>query len=194
MNAVAYLRDNLAGAWQVMLGRSQGLNRLDTSLDGFWRSFAAIVFLIPFTSMSLLSQDLYNRNCGIPARLTGGSFGIYGIALVVDWVAFPLIFAVFARVFGFGARYVPFIVSRNWASVILTALAAIVDLLHLGGVLPSPVLPIAGLIVTAIAIYVSYKVTRTALAVPVVTAVPIVVLDILVSLTIWSAFKPLGYG
>jgi hypothetical protein len=194
MNLVAYLRDNLAGAWQVMLGRSQGLNRLDTSLDGFWRSFAAIVFLIPFTSMSLLSQDLYNRNSGIPARLTGGSFGIYGIALVVDWVAFPLIFAVLARVFGFGARYVPFIVSRNWASVILTALAAIVDLLHLGGVLPSPALPVAGLIVTAIAIYVSYKVTRTALAVSVVTAVPIVVLDILVSLTIWSAFKPLGYA
>ena len=55
MNLVAYLRDNLAGAWQVMLGRSQGLNRLDISLDGFWRSFAAITLLIPFTSMSLVS-------------------------------------------------------------------------------------------------------------------------------------------
>jgi hypothetical protein len=190
MNLIAYLRNNLAGAWQIMLGRPQGFSRLDISLDGFWRSFAAIILLVPLTYASLLSQDLYNRNCGIPDRLTGGAFGTYGIALIVDWVAFPLIFAVLARIFSLGTRYVPFIVTRNWASVILAALSAVVDLVHLGGILPSRFLPAAGLIVTAIAIYFSYMVARTALGVSVLTAVPIVVLDVLVSLTIWSVFTP----
>ena len=52
MNVLAYLRDNLAGAWQVMLGRPEGLNRLDTSLEGFWRSFAAIVLVVPIRCCS----------------------------------------------------------------------------------------------------------------------------------------------
>jgi hypothetical protein len=59
-------------------------------------------------------------------------------------------------------------------------------------VLPSPALPLAGLIAAAVVIYLSYNVTRTALGVSALSAVPIVVLDILVSLTLWSAFKPLG--
>ena len=56
MNLVAYLRDNLAGAWQVMLGRPDGLDRLDTSLEGFWRSFAAFALVVPFASVSLISE------------------------------------------------------------------------------------------------------------------------------------------
>ena len=42
------VRDNLTGAWHLMLGRPEGLNRLDTSLEGFWRSFAAVILLVPF--------------------------------------------------------------------------------------------------------------------------------------------------
>jgi hypothetical protein len=192
MNLALYLRDNLAGAWQVMRWRPEGLNRLDTSLEGFWRSFGVILILIPVTYVSLLSQDLYNRESGVAERLTSGSVGTFGVAIILDLITFPVLLALFARVLGLGSRYVQFIVTRNWASVIFATLGAIVDLLHLGGVVPSPALPFAGLIVMAVSIYFSYVVTRTALAVSLLTAIPIVVLDILVSFTIWSVFRPIA--
>src|SRR4051812_12532813 len=114
MNFVAYLRDNLAGAWHVMLGRPAGLDRLDTSLEGFWRSFAALILVAPFALLALISEEKLTPEAA--AALTGGSLAIYCLALLVDWFSFPLVFALLARPFGLGARYVPFIVARNWAS------------------------------------------------------------------------------
>ena len=53
---IRYIGENLAGAWAVMRGRREGLARLDLSIEGFWRSFAAIVLLIPFAFLAWLSQ------------------------------------------------------------------------------------------------------------------------------------------
>ena len=191
MNLVAYLRDNLTGGWQVMLGRSAGLGRLDTSIEGFWRSFAAGLLLIPFSVLSILSQHLFYRNDSLPDSLTGGSNVLYAFPLLLDWIAFPLAFALLAPTFGLAARYVPFIVARNWSSIVFAPFAVVVDILHLIGVLPSPALPLAALIATAIGLWFSYVVARTALAVSVAMAAPIVLLDFLISTIIWLAFDRL---
>ena len=61
------IRDNLAGAFEVMLGRPDGLDRLDTSVDGFWRSFGAVVLVVPFAFLSLLSQQPLAAAAGAPS-------------------------------------------------------------------------------------------------------------------------------
>jgi hypothetical protein len=189
MNVLVAIRENLAGAWQVMLGRPAGLGRIDTSLDGFRRSFAAVVLVAPFALLSLFSQRPLQAEPGVATpALTGGLLAWDGVALLVDWFAFPLIFALLAPPLGLGPRYVPFIVTRNWASVLIAAMVGVVHALHLLGVLPTAVMPYVLLVAIAVSLRFSYIVARTALAVSIALALPIVILDLLISLVVWSAF------
>lgn len=190
MGGLKSIRDNLAGALEIMLGRPEGLNRLDTSIDGFWRSFGAVVLVAPFAFVSILSQQPLVVEAGAaPPPLTGAQLTLDGIALLVDWFAFPLLFAVLARPFGLGSHYVPFIVTRNWASVIIGAMVAVVHALHLLGVLPTALMPYALIVAIAVSLRFSYIIARTTLVVSMAVALPIVILDLVLSLTIWSMFE-----
>ena len=191
MNGPAYLRENLHGAWQVMFGRPGGLARLDVSLEGFWRSFAAIVLVAPFAFIALISGGPLLSGTGTPHALDGSALTLNAIALLVDWFSFPLVFAFLARPFGLSARYVPFIVARNWASVIIGAMVGILHALHILGVVPSLVMPFALIAATAIALRFSYVIVRTTLVVSVAMALPIVILDLVLSLVVWSVFDRL---
>ncbi len=186
------IRDNIAGASEIMLGRPEGLNRLDTSIDGFWRSFGAVVLVAPFALLSILSQETLTVPGAATAQITGAHLTLDGIALIVDWFTFPLIFALLARPFGLGSHYVPFIVARNWASVVIAAMVSVVHALHLLGVLPAAVMPYALLVAIAVSLRLSYVIVRTTLFVSMALALPIVILDLVLSLTIWSLFDRFG--
>ena len=183
------LASNLAGAWAIMRGRADGLTRLDLSLEGFWRSFAAIVLLAPFAVLALISQQRLAAAAGEDPA-TGG-LGLEAVALLVDWLAFPLVFAILARPLGVGGRYVPFIVARNWASVIIAAMVAVVHGAHVLALVPSQFAPVLLFVAVAVALRFSYVIARTTLGVPVAVAIPIVVLDLLISLTVWATLDRL---
>lgn len=193
MNWLAYFRDNLAGALQILSGRPEGLNRLDTSLEGFWRSFAVVVVVAPIAFLTLVGQEpLPTDPSAVVVPLTAARVLLYGVTLLVDWFAFPLVFALLAPAFGLGSRYVPFVVARNWASIVISAIVAIVHMLRIFGLLPIAVLPYAFLVVLAITLRLSFVLVRTTLSVSIAMALPIVVLDFLLSLVIWSVFDRLG--
>jgi hypothetical protein len=193
MNAFAKLSDNLAGAWQVMLGRAEGLNRLDLSIEGFWRSFAAIALIAPLAALGFISQaKLAESVADQSVEVAGGGFAPEVAALLADWVTFPLVFAVIAGPLGVGARYVPFIVARNWGAVIIAALVSIIHAAHIVGLLPSALTSFLLLAAVAVALRFSYVIARTALAAPVTVALPVVLLDFLISLTLWSAVDRFG--
>lgn len=189
MGGFAAIRENLAGAWQLMLGRPEGLNRLDTSLEGFWRSFAAVVLIVPFALLAFQSQGLLAAEAGASVQpATGSGLALQGIALLADWFAFPIVFAAIAKPFGLGSRYVPFIVARNWASVIMTAMIGAAHALHLVGAMSAVVTPFVLIVVFVVTLRFAYVIARIALAVSMGMALPIVMLDLLISLTLWSAF------
>ena len=190
MSLFGNLGDNLAGAWLVMRGRAEGLNRLDLSLEGFWRSFAAILLIIPFAVLGLISQrELVPEDVGAPPD---AGIGLEAVALLGDWLTFPLVFAVIARPLGLAGRYVPFIVARNWASVLITAMVSLIHAAHVVGLLPSEFASLLLFVAVAIALRFSYVIARTTLGVPLTMALPIVLLDLLISLTVWSAFDQLA--
>ena len=188
---LTYLRDNLAGAFAVMLGRPEGLDRLDVSLEGFWRSFSAFILVLPFALLAIISQEQIAALGAEGGEVADRSLPQETAVLLLDWLAFPLIFALAARPLGVGPRYVPFIVARNWGTVVVGAMLSLVHALHLLGVLPTQLAAIITLVFVAVALRFSYMITRIALAVPMRTAVPIVAFDFLLSLTIWSAFSRL---
>jgi hypothetical protein len=182
----AYVRDSLAGAWMVMLGRREGLDRLDLTIDGFWRSFGAIAFVVPFALLASLSQRRLAAEAGETAAAAGGGFGFEALALAVDWLTFPIVFAALARPLGLGPRYVPFIVARNWSAAVVTGLVSVIHAGHLVGLLPAGIVPFLLIAAVAVALRFAYMVAATALAVTARLAIPIVVLDFLLSLTIWT--------
>ena len=186
---LTYIRDNLAGALEIMLGRPEGLARLDLSLEGFWRSFAAFVLVLPFALLALVSQgrlaalDERRKSCGRrprSRRRAGDRFWSTGSP-------FRCVFALIARPLGLGPRYVPFIVARNWAAVAIGAMMAAIHAAFLIGLLPAQVTVYVLIAFIAVALRFSYVIARIALDVSMRTALPIVVADFLLSLTIWSA-------
>ncbi len=191
--ALGYVRESLAGAWLVMRGRPEGLKRLDLSLDGFWRSFAALALIVPFALLGSISQRRLMQTAGdAPEAVGAGGPGAEALALAADWFLFPLIFALVARPLGLGSRYVPFIVARNWGAVLVAAMVAVIHAAHVAGLLPSQIMPMLLIVAIAIALRFAYLIARTALAVSLRLALPIVILDLLISLTVWSAFDRLG--
>ena len=182
------LRDNLSGAWAVMRGRPEGMEKLDLSVEGFWRSFSAIFIILPFAAVASLSQArLPSAEGEGGAVLTGGAAAVQALGLLVDWLAFPLLFAVLARSLGLSGRYLPFIVARNWAAVLIAAIVAAIHALHLVGVLPAQFVSLLLLVAIGVALRFSYVIARVALGAPGIVVLPIIVFDFLLSLTIWAA-------
>ena len=189
------IRDNLSGAWAVMMGRAEGLNRLDLSLDGFWRSFLVIILVAPFIGVALYSQSLFPVVSEDGARVVAGPPTLaVAVALLADWLAFPLVFAALARPLGLGPRYVPFIIVRNWAALIIGAMSASVHLLHIIGIAPSGLISILLLAMLGVTLRFFYIIARTTLETPPRLTIPIVLLDFLLSFTIWAIFERVAYG
>ncbi len=186
------IRENLAGAWMVMNGNPAGLARLDISVNGFWRSFAAIFLLAPYLVLGFIDQGkLRESSDPALAAIASDNVALQLVATGVDWLIFPLVFALLARPLGVGERYVPFIVARNWAAVIASGFFAIVTVAHLLGIASDAALPYLLIVVLGVTLRFSYLLIRTTLGVPVAVAVPIVFLDILLSLVVQVGFARL---
>ena len=181
MNPIAYVRDNIAGAWQVMLGRPEGLSRLDVTIEGFWRSFGAFALVLPLLLLANVGFDAMLPEEEVPVD----GWDWVGIFIHgVDWVAFPIVFALISPRIGLAARYLPFIAARNWGAVILAAL-------YMAGSFPALLAPlpmIAGAIINltllGIQLRFAYLLARTTLVVGPAVAIPVVALDLLLSLVI----------
>jgi len=195
MGPFANLPASLSGAWDVMNGRVEGLRKLDITIYGFWASFGAIVLILPVTLIALASERVAISALGQEAAaLTSGYVVLRFSAVIVDWLAFPAILALLSRPMGIAARFVPYIVARNWAAVLVAAMFAVPHLFHALGVLPTGMLPFALLLLFGIAVWFSYVVVRTAMQVPPVLAIPIVILEILSGFFVEVGFSRLAGG
>ena len=167
---------NLASAWQVMNGRSAGLAQLDSSIEGFWRSFGAIILTVPVLVLLLLSRDRIAVELEEPSG-TGLPIAVQALVWLVEWILFPVVLAIVARPIGVARHYVPFIVARNWASVLIMAAYAVPLLAYLAGVTPARGLIFMQFIILVVSGYFSFRIARTALLAPPGLAVAIVVAD-----------------
>ena len=155
------IRENLAGAWLVMNGDSDGLERMDTTIEGFWRSFGAIVLLIPIFALSVLGDRQLATDLDLADKVR--PVPVEALILLVEWMLFPALMALFARPAGYTSRYVPFIVARNWSSVVTSAFFAIPLLAYLGGIVSVQMLFLFVYIILGAVGYFSYRIARTAL-------------------------------
>jgi hypothetical protein len=186
----ADFRVGLEAAVALFLGRPGALARFDVSLEGFWRSFAAILLVLPSFAVALIAEGSFQIaemvSRGIPeTEFPWGSFAAERlVALSLEWVALPVVLALVARRLGIAARFVPFVVARNWGTAVSSALYAVPALLFVAGVLRADVTQILGLVVILVALQYQYRIARQTLAVPPGMAIAVVVLDVVLGLVV----------
>jgi hypothetical protein len=183
---------SLAAAWRLFLNDPSGMAGLDLSVSGFWRSFGAIVPMAPFYLVAfLVERQLRLADPEQEAFSNAAFFTAKAIIVAVDWVAFPIVLAFFARQLGIGRNYAAFIVARNWASLLIiipdSALAAAFGL----GILGQEIAGFVSLAFLVIFLRYRFLIARIALGASIIFALGITFADLLFSLLITSGLNRL---
>jgi hypothetical protein len=127
MNWLNEAIQSIVASYAIITGNADAIDRLDLSERGFWRSFLAVIPIMPLYLYAASAAAEQASNQG------GTPLAWYAVSLIVQWIAWPLIVAVIARSFGWTGRYVRYIVAYNWTSVwVMLALLPAVILYTLG--------------------------------------------------------------
>ncbi|MEX0809149.1 MAG: hypothetical protein WD044_10520 [Dongiaceae bacterium] len=164
------------GMWRLARLDTIGLQWLDRSPDGFWRSFRLAALLLPAFALHVYF-DL--SDSAITASLPR-ILAIQGIYYIVAWTAFPVLMHPIAVALGREERYIGYIVALNWSQVIqYGVLLPVETLIFLGN--GGGIGAFLGVVVFfALSVYLWF-IAKTALDIHGTTAAGLVVLDILIS-------------
>jgi len=182
----AEIERSLTGAGHLFLNRPDAMRFFDTSTGGFWRSFQAIVLVLPTYAVTALASGRFVASGADGEALVSGTGFVIARAMTLglDWVALPILLAATAGMLGIKGRYPAFIVARNWATVLLILPFAAISLLELIGMASPQIAAFLSLVALMAVFRFSYLVARRALEATIDVAIAIVALDYLVSLLI----------
>ncbi|MTI17194.1 hypothetical protein E1162_08060 [Rhodobacteraceae bacterium RKSG542] len=143
------IENALIGSWELVRGRAQGINRFDLTVDGFWRSFSVLFLLLPFYVVAVAADRKLGLVLGDQeAVMSGASFYTAKmVALVMDWVTYPVVLAFLAGTIGIKSTYGPYITVRNWTTILVIVPYTVLNLLFLIGILSGEALVFSSLLV-----------------------------------------------
>jgi hypothetical protein len=173
--AIADAVRGLAAASILARGNARGIEVLDLSVGGFWRSFQAVLWLVPLHALMLL---VLTRSVQDEAAVIDWT-GEY-VSLFARFALFPLVALVLVRLMGLTARYVPLVTAANWASVLQGSF--LVAALLLISLLPPDSRPMLQFFAFAATMIYGWFVVRSALQTTGGVAVGFVLADFLSSL------------
>jgi hypothetical protein len=179
---------SLKGSLRLIQREADGLRDFDVSIEGFWRSFAAIVLTLP-AFVALLAE----RRLASGLAPGGGLFDDPGLALgealayLATWFAFPLMMIGFVRLMGLERRYVGYVVAYNWSSVIASFVLALPAMLHVLGLATPSLAAFYTLAFGLVVLQYRWFLARTALSITSGLALLVVGLDLLVDIAIATA-------
>lgn len=173
MTPRAELAAAFTGSLALLRAEPDAMRHFDVSVAGFWRSFLVALVLAPtlFIDVAVdgrLAVELGADSAGPAARL---------LTYTAGFTVLPLFLALLARPLGLAGTYVPFIIARNWTSLvgIIPTLAA--SLAYLSGLYGREALAFANVAALLFNLFYAYRVARLAAAVPAGQATGLVALD-----------------
>ncbi len=185
---------SLVGSWMLVKGRRDGMAAFDVSIGGFWRSFGAALVILPIYAATMVAQRhvlISDTQLGASDFPDNAFFIGNLIGFFVDWVAFPILMAFLARPLGIAERFVPFIVARNWSSVIAILPYSIPILLYAAGIINADLTTLLTLAAIFFVLYYRYTVTRISLDCSISLSIGLVVLDLVLSLVLGEVINRL---
>jgi hypothetical protein len=171
MPAWPEISSSLYGAWRLARGDRDGMNFMNLSIDGFWRSFFAAVLAAPAYLLILLIQhtSMDMEMSWLPDLSS----------YVLGWICWPLVALGLTRMMGLAHNYIPYIITYNWANLVHISFLLPIALITHGQVLPQGLAAMVGLVATLAVLVYLWWVTRVALGASAGIAIGFVVLDVL---------------
>ncbi len=158
---------SLQGSLRLFRREPEGLDAFDFSVEGYWRSFAAILLAMPALVVALAEARVRNGvflpDTGLfdDANLVLGE----GIIFLSGWILFPLLMIGFVRLMGLGQNYAAYAVAYNWSAAVTAALYAIPKLLYVLGLATPGLATFYAFALAPIVLQYRWFLTRTTLGV-----------------------------
>jgi hypothetical protein len=179
MLTAAEIARNGYGAWRLLLADARGLEWLDRSPSGAWRSFRLAILMLP----------LYLPFIWLDIDLSGTQAPLLRILIVelssyaIGWSLVPLLMLYIAPLLKREKEYVGFVVAYNWATLILVLLALpIVALVAIG--VPIELVGLLQLVLDGVILYYGWNIFRIALRLAPLTAAAFELADFVLSVAI----------
>ncbi len=190
------IRQSCSACWGIMKGEGEAVQQFDLSVRGFWRSFAVIFLLAPLYYISLKSEQAglleeHMLQGGDVAHMTVAAGTYYlgkALALGVDWIAFPIIVGLLSTSVGLQRTYTPYIIVRNWSSLLILLPQTVLNLGYLSGLIPTPLLVMLTLPLIGWVLWYRYRIARVVGQCTLAASIGLVVLDLVLSLLISNSF------
>ncbi len=167
----------LFGAY--LLGRRdpRGMGFFDITVEGFLRSFFAAVLVAPlFAIMVALHPSERTAEFSVAWQILYQT-----IRYTLDWVAYPVIMAVIARLANLGHLYVGYIIAYNWAKLLINALLLVLAVLAAPDIVPAALINFLSLIVLVAIVYYLWFITCTALRLAWYVGAALVAIEFIIS-------------
>lgn len=180
MNVIAYVRHSLIAAARVASFDKAAIDDFDNSYTGFFLSFAAMIVSVPLYLLQTAAVRFVMAGAGnVVPPVEPGTIVLDLFYFAMAWLAFPLVMIAIAPLINARPRYVPFIIVHNWAGCIVLAAQSLPSLFVLAGL---PWLATATFIpLLGFALVYLWQVAREGLQVTPLTAVGIVILELLIT-------------
>lgn len=165
------------GIWRLARFDAIGMDWLDRTDEGFWRSFRVAILLLPVEIIlnAMIVSQLPNRE---PA---GYIIVVAGLAYVISWTGFPVVSRPLIVALGRSERYAAYITALNWSRILIYAVALPLMLLSV-----STTSPIVSILL--LAFYLAWGayhffITRTALDLDIIPSIGLTMFEMVLIVT-----------
>lgn len=182
----AYVSRSVDAAFDLVVRDQRAWSKFDLTTDGFYRSFAAMLIVLPLNVIT----DVMGNHRAIAEGTRHGKPAVeatYGLAdalfstveLSVQWLLFPVAMIFLLRHLDLGQRYATLIIAHNWSTVVIWLLHLPTFLLYTAGIISSSLAFDLGLITFGFTLYYRFYIVQTALGTTWLLAAGITMIDLL---------------
>lgn len=171
----------MRGSWALALSDPDGLQYFENSFDAFWRSFQVILIVVPVYLLMMSFSGIAEHGLIETLFARPGFYVSQAGLIVVEWITFPILMILLARILGVTARYGLFITVSNWNSLLIVAVLFPINLALSVMDVADEVSFFFSLAVMVLVMRYRWFVTKTILDVPAPTAAGLVIIEFLIS-------------
>jgi hypothetical protein len=185
---------SLAGLLYLILKRPEGLKLLDTTPDGFWRSFGAFAWAWPV--QCFLWTGMWRAAPETRPESAGDHIGFFATSTAFDvaaWVVPAILLLAVSQLFGLSDKFARLVVVNNWFGLFSAYVGFFPAALRYLAPIPDGFNALISLAVYVIVVGLYFRVIRICIEGETLIAIFITVMMVMTGLTISEfAFTALG--
>lgn len=169
MTDIAYMRRSIDAAFRLALRDQRAWSGFDLTAEGFFRSFAAMLIVLPLNIIfDLFVTNVATRKVIAEGGTVKGAYDLSDavfstVVMCAEWLIFPVVMIFVLRFVGLAHRYSALIIAHNWATVVIALVNIPAFALGSMGVFSPDLTYDVYFIVLGLTLYYRFYVAQTAL-------------------------------